>query len=328
VWDAEDRLTGVVTPDGTSWRYLYDPLGRRMAKQRLADDGETPIEQVDFTWDRATLCEQTSHGESSPHVVTLTWDHDGVHPLAQTERITTSAQEEVDQRFFAIVTDLVGSPRELIDESGALAWRTRSTLWGSTTWASSSTAYTPLRFPGQYFDPESGLHYNYFRHYDPETSRFLSTDPLGLLPAPNPTTYVKNPLTWADPLGLNPCKFENQMPDELAGELADAERLGVKPLRVGDDGFDEVINSGTVKWAVTMDGDLVIIPKHVGGVELKHPVLTNGDPVRAAGEAEIAGGNGSYFGMEVNNKSGHYKPSLESLEVGKEAFERAGIQVF
>ncbi|MFJ3100059.1 hypothetical protein [Streptomyces sp. NPDC086835] len=118
------------------------------------------------------------------------------------------------------------------------------------------------------------------------------------------------------------------MPDELAGELADAERLGVKPLRVGDDGFDEVINSGTVKWAVTMDGDLVIIPKHVGGVELKHPVLTNGDPVRAAGEAEIAGGNGSYFGMEVNNKSGHYKPSLESLEVGKEAFERAGIQVF
>ncbi|MGX1503752.1 UNVERIFIED_CONTAM: RHS repeat-associated protein [Streptomyces graminofaciens] len=328
VWDAEDRLTGVVTPDGASWRYLYDPLGRRMAKQRLADDGETPIEQVDFTWDGATLCEQTSHGDSSPHVVTLTWDHDGVHPLAQTERITTSAQEEVDQRFFAIVTDLVGSPRELIDESGALAWRTRSTLWGSTTWASSSTAYTPLRFPGQYFDPESGLHYNYFRHYDPETSRFLSTDPLGLLPAPNPTTYVKNPLTWADPLGLNPCKFENQMPNELAGELADAERLGVKPLRVGDDGFDEVINSGTVKWAVTMDGDLVIIPKHVGGVELKHPVLTNGDPVRAAGEAEIAGGNGSYFGMEVNNKSGHYKPSLESLEVGKEAFERAGIQVF
>jgi hypothetical protein len=61
---------------------------------------------------------------------------------------------------------------------------------------------------------------------------------------------------------------------------------------------------------------------------LKHPVLTNGAPVRAAGEAEIAGADGSYFGMEVNNNSGHYEPSLESLEVGKEAFERAGISFF
>ncbi|MFF7646607.1 putative T7SS-secreted protein [Streptomyces canus] len=207
-WDAEDRLTSVTTPDGTTWRYQYDPLGRRTAKLRLADDGETVVERVDFTWDGTTLCEQTTTSADLPNPVTLTWEHQGLHPIAQTERITAAdaPQDEIDSRFFAIVTDLVGTPTELIDERGDIAWRTRSTLWGTTAWTADSTAYTPLRFPGQYFDPETGLHYNYFRHYDPETARYTAPDPLGLTPAPNPTTYVLNPHSWSDPLGLTPCE--------------------------------------------------------------------------------------------------------------------------
>ncbi|WP_078851930.1 putative T7SS-secreted protein [Streptomyces sp. NRRL B-3229] len=207
-WDAEDRLTSVTTPDGTRWRYRYDPLGRRIAKQRLAPDGESVQEQVDFTWDGTTLCEQTTRSPSTPHPVTLTWDHQGLHPLSQTERITTAEtpQHEIDSRFFAIVTDLVGTPTELVDEQGEIAWRRRSTLWGTTAWATDSTAYTPLRFPGQYFDPETGLHYNYFRHYDPETARYFTPDPLGLIPADNPATYVPNPFGWVDPLGLAACQ--------------------------------------------------------------------------------------------------------------------------
>ncbi|MFJ7148708.1 putative T7SS-secreted protein [Streptomyces sp. NPDC100445] len=205
-WDAEDRLTSVVTPDGTQWRYTYDPLGRRTAKFRLADDGETVRERVDFTWDGTTLCEQTTTSADLPHPVTLTWDHDGPRPLAQTERVlhADDPQREVDSRFFAIVTDLIGTPSELVDEQGDVAWHTRSTLWGTTAWSRSSTTYTPLRFPGQYYDPETGLHHNYFRHYDPETARYLTPDPLGLTPSPNPSTYVLNPHVWADPLGLSP----------------------------------------------------------------------------------------------------------------------------
>ncbi|MER7517086.1 putative T7SS-secreted protein [Streptomyces sp. NPDC126499] len=187
-WDAEDRLTSVTTPDGTEWRYVYDPLGRRIAKH-------SETETVHFTWDGTTLCEQ------STETLTLTWDHDGLRPLTQTER-----RHDTDEtRFFAIVTDLIGTPTELVDESGALAWRARTTLWGTTAWTRDATAYTPLRFPGQYFDPESGLHYNYFRYYDPASARYLSQDPLGLTPAPNPATYVDNPHTWSDPLGLSPC---------------------------------------------------------------------------------------------------------------------------
>ncbi|MFJ4631060.1 putative T7SS-secreted protein [Streptomyces sp. NPDC088847] len=223
-WDAEDHLASVTTPDGTRWRYTYDALGRRTAKLRLAPDTETVVERVDFTWDGTTLCEQTTRSPALPHPVTLTWDHQDLRPIAQTERITAvdAPQDEIDSRFFAIVTDLVGTPTELIDEQGDIAWHTRSTLWGTTTWAANSTAYTPLRFPGQYFDPETGLHYNYFRHYDPETARYLTADPLGLSPAPNPATYVHNPHVWTDPLGLAPveCPFSYGNEDKLKpGEI-------------------------------------------------------------------------------------------------------------
>ncbi|AIS01006.1 putative T7SS-secreted protein [Streptomyces glaucescens] len=205
-WDAEDRLTAVLTPDGSRWRYLYDPLGRRTAKQRLADDGESVVEEIRFSWDGMTLCEQTTVAEDLPNPVALTWDHRGLIPLAQTERILSPdvRQEEIDRRFFAIATDLIGAPTELVDETGEIVWRTRTTLWGTTAWARSSTAYTPLRFPGQYYDPETGLHYNLFRHYDPETGRYTAPDPLGIDPAPNPVTYVDNPYSAGDPLGLSP----------------------------------------------------------------------------------------------------------------------------
>ncbi|MDG9702411.1 putative T7SS-secreted protein [Streptomyces sp. DH37] len=323
-WDAEDRLTTVTTPDGTRWRYLYDPLGRRTAKQRLAPDGETVVEQVDFTWDGPVLIEQTTTADDLPHPVTLTWDHNGLTPLAQTERLLDPGdQAEVDRRFFAIVTDLVGAPTELVDDTGHIAWHTRTTLWGTTTWNRDATAYTPLRFPGQYHDPETGLHYNHFRYYDPATARYATPDPLGLAPAPNPVAYVHNPHTWTDPLGLTP--YENKLPQQLDRELSQADRLGVTPTRPGSPDFDRVIGEGTVKWAVDESGNLAVIPKFVDGQEVYHPVITGGRPVLAAGEADIAGWDGNYWGAALNNRSGHFTPSDASLDVGREAFERAGI---
>ncbi|MFJ8186185.1 RHS repeat-associated core domain-containing protein [Streptomyces sp. NPDC096105] len=208
-WDAEDRLTAVTTPDGSRWTYLYDPLGRRIAKQRHAQDGESVVERTDFVWDGTTLCEQTTWHAGRPQaVVVVTWDHQGRQPIAQTERIldADASQEEIDRRFFGIVTDLVGAPTELVSSEGEIAWQARATLWGNTMWNRSANAYTPLRFPGQYFDPETGLHYNVFRHYDPETARYVSGDPLGLAAGLNPFAYVSNPLTWSDPLGLTPCE--------------------------------------------------------------------------------------------------------------------------
>ncbi|WP_052682091.1 RHS repeat-associated core domain-containing protein [Saccharothrix sp. ST-888] len=221
-WDAEGHLTQVMTPDGTLWRYLYDPFGRRIAKLRIADDQTGVVERTDFTWDALILAEQTTHAPYLPGPHTLSWDHKGLQPIAQSETITTGApaeltQAQVDGRFFAIITDLVGTPTELVDPATqSIAWRAVPTLWGQTTWSSDSTTYTPLRFPGQYFDPETRLHYNVNRYYDPETARYTSPDPLGLAPAPNPDTYVHNPHTWTDPLGLSPHVLQNATDYSLA----------------------------------------------------------------------------------------------------------------
>ncbi|MCB5912012.1 hypothetical protein LIU39_32475 [Streptomyces sp. SF28] len=210
-WNTEDRLTSVITPDGVTWRYLYDAFGRRVAKERLGSDAGTATEESQFVWDGAVLSEQTTHHQAADtHVVTLTWEHKGLNPVSQTERKIagkpdTLPQCEVDKRFFAFVTDLVGSPTKLISTIGEVAWHTRSTVWGITAWSVDATAYTPLRFPGQYFDPETQLHYNYHRFYDTQTACYISPDPLGLRPAPNIHTYVSNPLSGVDPLGLSPC---------------------------------------------------------------------------------------------------------------------------
>ncbi|MEW1686951.1 putative T7SS-secreted protein [Streptomyces sp. NPDC091263] len=220
-WDAEDRLRSVTTPEGQNWRYTYDVLGRRIAKVRVTDDGRTVLEKILFSWDGAILCEQIHYSGELSYPVCLTWDYDGLRPIAQTERIITAetSQEIIDERFFAIVTDLIGTPSELIGEAGEIAWRTRRTLWGVTSWSVKSTTYTPLRFPGQYFDPETGLHYNFHRYYDPETARYVSPDPLGLIPAPNPVAYVRNPHLWFDPLGLKACIGQAD-PASQAGNLS------------------------------------------------------------------------------------------------------------
>jgi RHS repeat-associated protein len=134
------------------------------------------------------------------------WEPGSYRPVSQTERVPLrdAPQQWVDERFYAIVTDLVGTPTELVHPDGTLAWRAQATLWGASTVPPGDAPYTPLRFPGQYHDPETGLHYNFHRYYDPTTGRYASPDPLGLAPSPNPQAYVSNPTGWIDPMGLAP----------------------------------------------------------------------------------------------------------------------------
>ncbi|SDX55813.1 RHS repeat-associated core domain-containing protein [Amycolatopsis xylanica] len=231
-WDAQDHLTGVRTPDGAQWRYRYDALDRRVAKQRLDAAGGI-AEQVDFAWDGNTLIE-ASH--SAGHTFTWVYHPDDGKPVAQ---VVTSPDGTA--RVSVVVTDDVGTPVELIAADAGAVSPVRTSLWGLT----GDGAVTPLRFPGQYFDAETGLHYNVFRYYDPRNARYLSADPLGLDPAPNPLTYVADPLLACDPLGLTwggggsgsarlAAKYVQQQADaaKQAAQAAAAAAAGPNPTAV------------------------------------------------------------------------------------------------
>ncbi|WP_158070671.1 DUF6531 domain-containing protein [Micromonospora sp. TSRI0369] len=201
-WDAEDRLVLAVTPGGDRWRYRYDGFGRRIAKQRLGDGGRV-LEEVSFAWSGDLMLEQT-HRDVTGATTTTTWDYrpDAAVPVAQTD----------DGTLRAVITDTIGTPTHLVEPGGGLRWWSRGDLWGR----GADRTVTPLAFPGQYVDAETGLHYNRFRYYDPATGRYVSPDPLGLTGGPNPTAYVADPLTVADPLGLTSCTPAPATPHPLA----------------------------------------------------------------------------------------------------------------
>jgi RHS repeat-associated protein len=204
-WNSDDRLTEVVTPDGSRWSYVYDPLGRRTAKARAGANGD-PAERIDFTWDGNLLVEQVrgDSADSAPEITVWEYAPGTFTPIAQTD-VSRATQDNIDARFYAIVTNLAGAPTELVDQSGTPVWQVRTTLWGEVIDTADAGPDCPLRFPGQYHDSESGLHYNNQRYYDPTTGRYQSADPLGLSPAPNPHAYVSNPITEIDPIGLQGC---------------------------------------------------------------------------------------------------------------------------
>jgi RHS repeat-associated protein len=206
-WDADDRLVRATTPDGAVWHYSYDPLGRRTGKRRFAPDGAL-AEEVQFSWDGARLAEQRAARDGQTEVLTWDWDPGTHRAAAQTRRRFTAEtpQAEVDAAFYAIVTDLIGAPAELVAADGRIAWHRSATLWGTPIAVAGDGVDCPLGFPGQYQDIETGLSYNYFRYYDPATARYTSPDPLGLDAGPNNRLYTDNPLVWADPLGLCPSR--------------------------------------------------------------------------------------------------------------------------
>jgi RHS repeat-associated protein len=101
-----------------------------------------------------------------------------------------------------------------MDANGAVMWRATYKPFGEATIDATSTSIINFRFPGQYYDQDTGLHYNYHRYYDPKTGRYLSPDPIGLPSGPNLFEYVEgNPVSKYDPSGLWPTWIHNKMID-------------------------------------------------------------------------------------------------------------------
>ncbi len=181
-YDDTNRLASVATSSGTD-AYQYNGLGQRVEKTA---GGVTTV----FVYDEAghLIGEYTSTGGLIAEHIWL-----NNRPVG----VITSAG------LYYVQTDQLGTPRVITNSSKTIVWQWHSDPFGNGS-PTGSLTYN-LRFPGQYYDAETGKDYNYFRDYDPITGRYIESDPIGLWGGINTYTYTSNnPLIWADRFGLAP----------------------------------------------------------------------------------------------------------------------------
>lgn len=196
VYSLENRLASL-TKAGVTTAYSYDAHGQRLRKAGSTGSHTTVI----FVYDPQgqLLGEYDQNGQAIREYVWL-----GATPIA----VFTPNGSNAPAVYY-IHADHLDTPRVVVDRDHRLRWRWMVEpfgLWAPENDPSGLGAFTlNLRFPGQYFDSESGLHYNYFRDYDPGVGRYTQSDPIGLAGGINTYAYVENqPTKYIDPNGLNP----------------------------------------------------------------------------------------------------------------------------
>ena len=205
-YDLENQLVRaeIKKPAGNTeiWTYAYDPFGRRLSKERQDKLAWTSTEpkRTHFVWDGTRLLQEYTYKGSYTYIYT---DQDSYEPLAQ---VFDNAKD--GKQYLAYFhNDQIGIPREMTDIHGNLLWYGEYTAWGRLKKDECvyRNAHQPFRLQNQYYDRETGLHYNYFRYYEPETGRFISQDPIGLEGGNNLYLFAVNTFRWVDWLGLKAC---------------------------------------------------------------------------------------------------------------------------
>lgn len=234
-WDGAGRLVKVIRPDGDEVTFTYDALGRRIAKSfrgqttRWVWDGHVPLHEwvegellrprepvplgqvlssdAEINKREAELLAHLSQGppERGSAQAPITW-------LFEPETFAALAKLSGDQQL-SIINDDLGTPLMMTNAEGLVAWRATSGLLGELleVQGEGGRCACPFRWPGQYEDAETGLYYNRFRYYDPESGSYVSQDPIGLLGSLAFYAYVQDPLSEVDQLGLTARELARRM---------------------------------------------------------------------------------------------------------------------
>jgi RHS repeat-associated protein len=189
-YDYDNRLIRVDFPEGSYANYKYDVFGKRVEKDvngtvtRYVYDGNVPLAEYDGF---GTLQRTYIHGATDTN---------------------PSFWQDANGVFF-FHHDHLSTPTLVTAVDGTVVWQATFDTFGQAS-MSTETVENNFRFPGQYFDSETGLHYNWHRYYSPETGRYITSDPLGELSDPlgeqgGMNLYVyssNNPLLFIDYTGL------------------------------------------------------------------------------------------------------------------------------
>ena len=182
-YDLSNRLIKVEDNGVTIVEYVYNALNQRIKKILPA---ETRIFHYDIMGH--LIAETSATGQTL-----VEYFYFGDQPLAMIRP---------QEALYYYHNDHLGTHQILTDDIGAVSWKAVYTPFGEAE-ISVQTVENPFRFPGQYYDQETGLHYNWNRYYDPKTGRYLTPDPIGLDGGINIFIYVgNNPTGSVDPSGL------------------------------------------------------------------------------------------------------------------------------
>jgi RHS repeat-associated protein len=190
IYDLENRLIRVEDSNGSVIaEYYYDPVGRRLKKSVGS------VTTYFLYADEGLIGEYDTSGNESKtygYAPNSTWT---TNPLFQ----------KIGTNYYWYQNDHLGTPQKIIDTSGRTVWSATYTAFGEAVVDPSSIIINNLRFAGQYYDAETGKHYNWNRYYDPKTGTYISEDPIGFEGGDiNLYSYVGNqPINRIDPLGLD-----------------------------------------------------------------------------------------------------------------------------
>ena len=299
-WDALGRLIRSKN-DKAETHYRYDALGRRIEKQKqhIQAGRSQYTETTAYGWDGDTLAYESTNLYTKHYV----YENSSFVPLIQATYRQQINQHQTPQwtnqydydkdplwhteqkanpfdRVWFYHCDHLGTPQEMSDQTGAIVWSAEYKAWGECKTENhtkrdiwdSEIITNNLRFQGQYFDQETGLHYNRFRYYSPYVGRFISKDPIGLLGGLNTFAYAPNPVEWIDPFGLATVYLRNA--EVYVGKAGEDARK-----RYGKCDYATDIFTGIPDGDVARGVEQVVYERMIGNARMKSFVTNEKRPV-------------------------------------------------
>ncbi|MFZ6083455.1 RHS repeat-associated core domain-containing protein, partial [Glaesserella parasuis] len=236
-YNAKDKLVEVAIQKPNqaieTWQYQYDVLGRRISKVRSENGEILANTQKQFIWNGSHLVQEIDHKTNRTY--RYIYSHpNSYEPLAQLVFVKNSKNPTACYYYH---NDQIGIPRELTDEDGKLCWYANYSGWGKIKeeydLTEDKSIHQPFRLQNQYCDSETGLHYNFFRYYEPNIGRFTQLDPIGLLGGENLYRFADNVQGWIDPFGLEVAAVYDRMTQTLKIKDLDTQRTIEGPFKTG-----------------------------------------------------------------------------------------------
>ena len=252
-WQGNGMLRSVTRPDGKTVTFRYDALGRRIEKvfdgrvYRYLWDGDVILHEWDYAEADRPNTIVTEVGEVTldrpepvENLITWVYDSDSYVPTAKI----------VGDRHYSIISDYIGRPVQVYDDNGNIVWQADYDIYGNVRNLHGSRKFIPFRQLGQYEDEETGVYYNRFRYYDPNTGTYISQNPISILGGVNTFAYVFDCNIGIDIMGLTVTVAQV----DTYGEL-------LKNSTVGDDLEFHHIPQDKLGFLPRKEGIAVVMPK-------------------------------------------------------------------